>query len=201
MTDALKVAFSFEGIDRLHNQLAAAGAKAPQAIRRAVNRVGDTARVAVSRELAAQTGLKVGLIKRALKPKRAFDGSGTGFIAGVGSLEYTITARGGDLDLRNFKPVERGGGVTAKTMGQKTFVPGAFKKSGQIGHRRINPKFHGNVLMNVEGGKWGGKMRTVKSGVYIPLEMVSGQSADTFFMIVERDLQNRVAHELSRVLG
>jgi hypothetical protein len=201
MTDEIAIRFDFAEINRLHNVLAAAGKSANQAIRRAVNHTGDKARTAVTRELASQTGLKYGLMKRALKVSRASDGGPSGFVEGKGSLEYVIKAKGGNVGLKYFKPTERGSGVYASPWGEKKFFPGAFKKSGPTGHRRINPKFHGRVLRNAEGGKWGGKMTEVKSGVFIAGEMVRGQTAAAFYHIVERDLQARLEHELMRVLG
>jgi len=197
MSVELKV--EFVGLDRLSNMLKAAGTKAPQAIRRAVNHTGDKARTAMVRELAQQTGLKVGTMKRALKTTKARDGGSSGYVAGKGSLEYTIRSRGGDIAARYFHPVEKGAGVNIRPLGKAKFVVGAFKKSGPPGKRRINPLFHGNVLMNAAGGKWGGKMRAVKSGVFIPNEMVTGATAAKFYEIVERDLPARLSHELARI--
>lgn len=193
--------FTFEGLDRLHNMLRAAGDEAPQALRRAINHTGDKVRTAMVRELAAQTGLKVGLTRRALKTTRASDGGLSGFVAGAGSLDYVIKAKGSDIGLRYFKPVERGAGVVATVAGRKMFAAGAFKKSGPEKHRRINPKFHGNVLRNAAGGAWGGKMTSAKSGLYIAQEMISGRTAEAFYRVVERDLPARVEHELTRVLS
>ena len=201
MSDAIKIGMNFAGLERFHNMLAAAGKKAPQALRRAINHTGDKARTAMVRELAVQTGLKVGVMKRALKVSRASDGGPSGFVAGAGSLEYVIKSKGGNVGLKYFKPVERGGGVLASPWGQKKFFPGAFKKSGPPGHRRINPKFHGRVLRNAEGGNWGGKLVEAKSGLFIAEEMVSGATAATFYQIVERDLPARVEHELLRILN
>ena len=41
----------------------------------------------------------------------------------------------------------------------------------------------------------------VKSGLFIPTEMVSGSSEAAFYLTVESDLPDRLAHELFRILG
>ena len=189
-----------DGAKELQNMLAAAGVKAPQAIRRAINHTGDKAKTAMARALAKQTGMKVGVMKRALKPLRASDGSATGFVPGVGSLEYVLRCKGGDVSLKYFRPVERGGGVYARPFGVQRFYPGAFTKSGPRGKRIVNPKFHGHVMENIAGGAWRGKIRVVRSGVNIAAEMVKGESAATFHKVVESDLLPRLRHELLRVL-
>ena len=41
----------------------------------------------------------------------------------------------------------------------------------------------------------------VKSGLFLPTEMVSGSSEAAFYSTVESDLPARLAHELFRILG
>lgn len=200
MSKDLVIKIEFAGAKELGNMMAAAGVKAPQAIRRAINHTGDKAKTAMARSLAKQTGMKVSTMKRALKPLRAFDGSAEGFVQGKGSLEYVLRCKGGDVSLKYFRPVERGGGVYARPWGVQRFYPGAFTKSGPRGKRIINPKFHGHVFANAAGGAWRGKIKIVRSGVNIAEEMVKGESAATFHRIVEADLLPRLSHELLRVL-
>lgn len=191
----------FVGSKEMQNMLAAAGVKAPQAIRRAINHTGDKAKTAMARAMAKQAGLKVSVMKRALKPLRASDGSATGFVPGKGSLEYVLRCKGGDISLKYFKPVERGGGVYARPWGSQRFYAGAFTKSGPRGKRVANSsKFRGHAMRNVTGGAWGGKIAIVRSGVYLAKEMVSGESAATFHRVVASNLVPRLRHELLRVL-
>lgn len=180
--------------------LAAAGVKAPQAIRRAINHTGDKAKTAMARAMAKQTGMKVSVMKRALKPLRASDGSAAGFVPGKGSLEYVLRCKGGDVSLKYFRPVERGGGVYARPWGSQRFYPVAFTKSGPRGKRVANPKFKGHVMRNAAGGAWHGKIKIVRSGVNIAAEMVKGESAAAFHKVVATDLVPRLSHELLRVL-
>ena len=149
------------------------------------------------KSLTAQTGLKSSTIKRALKAKKAFDGGPNGFVAGSGSTEFQIISRGGDVSLKFFHPVEKGGGVSAKPWGQTKFYPGAFRKSTYGNKfRRINQKFHGHAMRNVAGGAWRGKISVVKSGLMIPEEMISGETAAAFYRVCETDLAARMEHEL-----
>jgi hypothetical protein len=140
---SIEFKIEFVGSKEMQNMLAAAGAKAPQAIRRAINHTGDKAKTAMARAMAKQTGMKVSVMKRALKPLRASDGSATGFVPGKGSLEYVLRCKGGDVSLKYFRPVERGSGVYARPWGSQRFYSGAFTKSGPRGKRVANPKFHG----------------------------------------------------------
>lgn len=197
---SIEFKIEFVGSKELANMLGAAGVKAPQAIRRAINHTGDKAKTAMARALAKQTGMKVSTMKRALRPLRASDGSATGFVPGKGSLEYVLRCKGGDVSLKYFKPVERGGGVYARPWGVQRFYPGAFTKSGPKGKRVANAKFHGHVMQNIAGGAWRGKIKIVRSGVFLAEEMVKGESAATFHRVVESDLLPRLSHELLRVL-
>jgi hypothetical protein len=206
MNISFAVKVQMAGLDRFHNMLAAAGRQAPAAIRRAINHTGAKTRTAMVRSLTDQTGLKSGTIKRALKVNKAFDGGSGGFVEGKGSLEYVIRSKGGDVSLKYFRPVERGAGVNARPWGRDTFFKGAFRKSaygqtkGGKQKRKVNPKFHGHAMINVEGGKWGGKMKAMKSGVVIPEEMITGATEAAFFQ-TSGELAKRLEHELMRILG
>lgn len=186
----------------LENMLRAAGAKAPTAIRRAVNHTGDKARTAMVGALAAQTGMKKSVMKRALKPLKAHAGGPAGFVVGRGSLDYQIIAKGGDVALKYFKPKEKGFGVLAYPWGKTHFYPGGFTNSGVIWRRRrLIKNLHGHAVRNVEGGKWSGKMKIVNSGVFIAEEMIKDASAKAFFDVAQRDLAARLEHELEWVMG
>jgi len=197
---SIEFKIEFVGSKELTNMLGAAGVKAPQAIRRAINHTGDKAKTAMARAMAKQTGMKVSVMKRALKPLRASDGGATSFVPGKGSLEYVLRCKGGDISLKYFKPVERAGGVYARPWGSQRFSPDAFTKSGPRGKRVASPKLHGHVFANVAGGAWRGKIQIIRSGVFLANEMVKGDSAATFHRVVESDLLPRLRHELLRVL-
>ena len=88
---------------QLANAFAAAGDQAIVAIRRAVNHTGNKARTQIIRALVVQTGLKRGVIVRAVKTRTAH----------AGSASYTLTTRGGNIRLKYFDPRETKAGVAA----------------------------------------------------------------------------------------
>lgn len=118
----------------------------------------------------AQTGLPHGTIARAQHEHEATPSG----------LAFAIVAQGGNVRLKYFGAREGGGGVTAHPWGRSTFYAGAFITSGRPGHRRPAPKLNGHVFQNIAGGKWGGKIRLVRSGLFIPTEMTKGATAAAF---------------------
>lgn len=134
----------------------------------ALNEGGRALRAQTVAAETAQTGLPGDTLERAQKETPA---SG-------GSLTYTIMSEGGNVRARFFHPKEGGGGATAYPWNRATFYPGGFLTSGRPGNRRIVIK--GGPYENVQGGKWGGKIRAVRTGLFIPTEMTKGQTAAAF---------------------
>jgi hypothetical protein len=95
---------------------------------------------------------------------------------------FVIRARGGNIRLKYFSPVEGGGGVSASPRGKRTHYPGAFITSGRPGARRAVAKLNGQVYERIDKSRraWGGKIRQVRSGAYIPDEMVKGATLAAF---------------------
>lgn len=116
---------------------------------------------------AKQTALSGAIIDRA---QHAIDASS-------GSLTYTITARGGDVRLKFFGAKEDAGGVSADPWGRRTDDAGAWIKGGFNGHR-VDLGFGGEVKRRVGASRL--PTKTVKSGLFIPTEMVKGQTAGVF---------------------
>lgn len=160
-----------------------AGNQAPHAIRRALNHTGDKTRTAMVRALTAQTGLKRGTIVRALKVIRA----------NYGSLEYRIYSRGGNVSIKYFGAKETAGGVVSK----RGVFPRAFMKGGRFPNR-VALKLGGHAYERT--GKARLPIRRVKSGVFIPKEMTSGDTAAQFHASVAAFLPDRIAHELNALL-
>lgn len=111
--------------------IAALGRKFPAAARRALKRTGTTARAQVARDIRADTGLKVGAIKEAIR------------ISQVGADAIQLEARGGRIPLIQFnargpEPSKgRGGGVKYR-IGKKTGrVPSGFIATMGSGHRGV----------------------------------------------------------------
>lgn len=200
MSGGLFVTLDAAALARLADQIAAAGAKAPLALARAINHTGAKARTQMIRALAPQTGLKRRTIVKALRETKA----------GAGGLTYTIRSRGGDVGLKHFGARETATGVSSAPWNKRSVYGGSFMRAGWWPHRVTKANWNGQVFY-----RYGGKTSTyradgrgrmdrfvkAKSGLFIPDEMVAGASGAAFGATVERDLPDRLAHELGRVLG
>ena len=187
---SLVVKIDAEQLKRLANVLGALGKDAPAAIARAVNHTGDKARTQMIRTLTAQTGLKRKVIVKALRVTRAS--------AAKGTMEYRIDSAGGNVSLKYFGARETRVGVSAAPWGARRVYAGTFMKGGRFPNR-VALDLNGQVFKR--GGA--GRMPIVKqkSGLFIPAEMVKGATADAFTEAVDRDLPDRLAHEIARALG
>lgn len=193
MSAGLVAQLDASAIARLGNQISAAGAKAPIALARAINHTGDKARTQMTRELTNQTGLKRATIVRALKESKA----------SAGSLTYAITSRGGNVSLKYFGARETRPGVSAAPWGRRRVYFGSFMKAGWWPKRVTKGNWHGQVFRRA-GGKTGSgvdRFEKVKSGLFIPREMVTGATKAAFEQSVAANLPARLSHELGRVLG
>lgn len=177
------------GLKRLENAMARLNsAQRHMALQRAVNHTGDKALTKVTRVLSKQTGLPYGVIKKALKVEKA---SGAGISNGEirvstdAKLSYVIKSSGGDISLKYFKPRQTAQGVTAGPRGgRRRLFAGAF----------IVKAYDGHVFQRL--GERRGPLKLLDSGVIIPTEMVSGDSAKVFNDVVEAELPKRVLHEI-----
>lgn len=174
-----------EGLDAV-----AAGAFRTQVVG-ALNQVGTEVHAAVIEPLKIQTGLKGSTIPRAVHDMPAKDGD----------LAFTLVTRGGDISLKYFGAHEQGGGVAASPRGVRTYIAGAFIRSGRAPNRRPARKLNGHVYRNVAGGKWKGRIEKEKSGVFIPEEMVRGAARSAFERVVATDLPPAVGRVLTMIAG
>lgn len=177
-----------KGLEQFANMLGAAGAEAPKAVSRAINRTGDTATTGVVRAVAKQAGLSQKYVRGGVSRLRS----------SAASLEYQIRGAGGEVPLRQFKARETGAGVSAAPHGKRQIFEGAFMRGGS---------FPGRVDLGLGGHVWqrtGSRrlpIEKVPSGVFIPVEMVEGESLAAFERAVETVLPRRLDHELTRILG
>lgn len=156
-------------------------------LQRAVNHTGDKARTVVTRTLAQQTGLRYGVIRKAIKVERA----------SYQSLDYVMTTHGGDISLKYFKARETRAGVTASPFGKRQLFAGTFMKGGRFPNRVTAKGLNGHVYEPDRSvSKWGRPVSLVNSGVIIPAEMVKGETLSAFTDVVDRELPGRVMHEI-----
>lgn len=157
-------------ITRLQTRLAALAQNGRVEMAAALNAAGNELRRKTVAAETPQTGLAGDVIDRA---QQTID-------ANAASLLFTIVAHGGSVRLKYFGAKEGGGGVSAHPWGRVTFYSGAFITSGRPGARAPSPRLGGQVYTNVGGGKWGGAIKQLRPGLYIPTEMTSGQTAREF---------------------
>jgi hypothetical protein len=175
------------GLGRMANLFAIAGKNAPAGLARALNSTGPTARTMMARVLAPQTGLKPRVIRKALREQRA----------SVGSLTYAIRSKGGNIRLKFFGARETRKGVSAAPWGHRRIYAGTFTKGGRFPNR-VPLNRGGQVFRRAGAGRL--PLELVRSGLFIPQEMVTGETAAAFYHAVERELPNRLAAEVARLL-
>lgn len=155
---------------------------------RAVNRTGDMARTQVRLTLPKQTGLPRRTIVKAVRVKRST----------MATLAYTMKAQGGDVSLKYFKARETRAGVSAAPFGKRQVFEGTFMRGGRFPNR-VPLNMGGHVFARVGAARL--PIEKQPSGVIIPVEMVSGQTAEIFNRTVARVLPRRIAHEITRATG
>lgn len=177
-----------KGLTQFNNMIGALGDEAPKVVSHAINRTGDMARTRVVRELAKQTSLPQKTIKKAVKVKRS----------SWRSLEYELSSSGGDISLKYFKARETRLGVSAHILGKRKIFKGSFIRGGSFKIGRVDLNMSGHVFQRIGNGN---KIEKLKSGVFIPIEMVQGRAAKAFSDVVADVLPRRLDHEINRVLG
>lgn len=175
----------YREIDGLAEKFKRAEQEAPKAIARAVRRTGDMTATRVVRALTAQTGLKRQVIARAVKKKPA-------------GLTYSLKSRGGNVSLKYFKARETRKGVSAAPWNHRRVYAGAFIKGGRFPHR-VGINKGGQVFKRTGASRV--PIARLKSGLFIPTEMVSGATAAEFLRAVRTILPNRLQHEIAAILG
>jgi hypothetical protein len=172
-------------IDHLAELFKRAEREAPKAIARAIKRTGDQTATRVVRALTAQTGLQRQVIARAVKKKPA-------------GLTYTLKSRGGNVALKYFKARETRKGVSAAPWNHRRVFAGMFIKGGRF-PKRVALGLGGQVFKRTGASRV--PIARVKSGLFIPTEMVTGATAGEFLSAVRQILPARLQHEIAAILG
>ncbi len=173
------------------NMLLGLGKDGSKAAVRAINRAGEMGRTQVIKALSRQTGLQQKLIRRSVKEIRA----------SWDEPEYQVRSVGGDVSLKYFKKRETADGVRAQlgTVRGADWFAESFYRGGVFPGRRVDaPKLNGHVFVR-SGGRT--QLEKVTSGVFIPKEMVEGETELAWDKTVKRVLPKRLDHEFNRLLG
>ena len=160
------------GLTAFAAKLQAADKNIQPGLDKIVASVGPEATSQMKRVLPGQTGLKFKTINAALK----------GAMAGS---RYEIKSKGGDIRLRFFNARETAKGVTAAPWNQRRLYPATFIRSGWWPNRK-RPVSGGNVMRRTSAKKY--PIEQVRSGLFIPTEMVTGKSAVVFYGTVDARL-------------
>lgn len=175
------------GLIAAAEMLAAAGMSAPTSMALVMNRTVTRARPRVVAAVAEKTGIFPKIISKAVRPLRA---SPTNLRAG-------LRARGGEISLRYFKAREENGGVVADVAGERVFIWGGFRRSGRAPNRRMVKRLNKQVYVN-PSRRWRGEIEKERSGVFIPITMIEGESREAFEAIISVELPNEVVREIAK---
>lgn len=158
--------------------------KARKVYSRAINDTGKVAATATGRALADQTNLSKRVGAKAVRKQVR---------STPGTLLFEIKAKGGQIRVKHFKPRETARGVTAAPRNNRQLFVGTFMRAGWWPKRIAKANWNGQVFYRV-----GDKFRVAKTDVWIPKEIVTGDTADTFDQSKHR-LDVRVTHYLKRL--
>jgi hypothetical protein len=164
-------------LQRFGNQLGALGdGLARRVMMRALNAEGDKGRTQVKKALVRQTGIKYGLINKAVETVRATPVS----------LEYVLKATGDETNLNLFNARQGKRGVSAAPWGRRQMFKHAF----------MVPAYGNRVYVRTTDDR--GPLKPL-FGPNIARELVKDETADTFRK-GSAGIATRIAHEISRVL-
>lgn len=185
----VRVAWADRNIKVYGKQIEELHSRFPLVLPRIVNQVGNRAKTQVIRNLTQQTGLPRATIVRAIGDPTTARGR---------RLSYDMKTRGGNIRLKYLAPRETKLGVVAKPWGKPTLYFGSFMKGGLFPNRKTVGKFDGHVYrrLNVSGSR----ITQVRSGMFIPVEMTSGQTRRAFEAIAGPLLQERVEAVIAKLL-
>lgn len=142
---------------------------------RALNKGGDQGRTQVKRSLVSQTGIKYGMINKAVKTVRAHPNK----------LEYSLIADGTETNLNLFGARQRKKGVSAAPWKKRRIFKSTF----------IVPGYEGRVFKRA--GKERGPLEPL-FGPNIAREVVKDKTKAAW-QAVAPFVMNRVEHELMRL--
>lgn len=159
--------------------------RAQAAYARAINKAGRDASKAVAPALTAQTGLPKRTAPKVLRRNV--------LRAAPARLAYQITAKGGEVRLKFFKPRETRKGVTAAPWNSRQLFQSAFMRAGWWPSRVRKPNWNRQVFRRTPSGAF----ENVKSGMFIPQELMEGQAASAWLR-GGQTLQKHVAFEVRK---
>lgn len=161
---------------RFGNQLGALGERgAKAAMKSALWRGGNEARTKVKRTLSKQTGIKYGMIDKAMRTK----------FRETPDLIYELEATGEETNLGLFGAIQRKKGISARPWNQRRVFKGTFFAYGGKVFRRLTDKR--------------GPIKPLY-GPNIGRELVKDETKELWETAVPPAIMKRVEHEIARRL-
>lgn len=164
-----------------------AGRQAPQVMANGLNAGGRAVRRETVAAEAEQTGLSKRIINRAQKESPATPAR----------LVYAIRSAGGNVRLKYFGARETRGGVSAAPWNERKVFPSSFIKGGRF-PERVALGMGGHVFSRTGSSRL--PIASGKSGLFIPAEMVTGETASAFTTGSSTALRT-VTHAVGRAFG
>ena len=189
MTNRVRIDAKDGILKRFENQLGFLGeGKARVAMARALNHTGRKAYTAVRQALRVQTSAPAAIIRQEVVFRGAAHKGST-------ALEAIIRGRGSELPLGIFKPQQTEVGASAFVWGKRQVYVGTFGAPGD--NAKLVARLGGQPFHREGAARY--PIQRV-FGPSLPKEMLKDETRATFERISESDLQDRIAHEIARML-
>ena len=173
----IRISLADQVLSRFGNQLGAlGGGLARTVMARALNHEGDKGRTQVKRALVRQTGIKFGMVNKAMKTVRA----------SANMLTYVLEAKGDETNVSFFGARQGKRGVSAAPWGRRQVFKSTFMIAG----------YGGRTYKRTSGNRF--PIKAVY-GPNIARELVKNETAAAF-RNASGGIADRVAHEIARVL-
>lgn len=164
----LTVAVQDRSLAAYADRLKRLGAEGRLTLSTVLNAAGAEVRLLTVKAEAEQAGL----------PERTVDKAQRAVPATASTLTYRLRAEGGNIRLKFFGAQETEGGVVARPLGQARTFAHAFMKGGSFPNRVPLGSLNGGVFQRKGRGRL--PIEAVRSGVFLPNEMVTGRTVDVF---------------------
>jgi hypothetical protein len=164
----MQITVSLDGVMKQYgDRIRKAGAQAPMLMANGLNAGGSALRVKTIAAETAQTGLAQRIIAKAQRE----------YHATPANLAYEIEAKGGDIRLKFFRARETRAGVSAAPWNKREVFAGSFIKGGRF-PKRVGLGMGGHVFKRAGSARM--PIVSDRSGLFIPTELVTGQTAAAF---------------------
>lgn len=188
--DGITFRFDTTQADRALDQL---GQRAPAVMARALNRTTTSVRAFTAREIAGDIGLRVGVVREALKIRPAT----------ADRLQAEVSVSGARIALEDFHatgriPSRGRGTVSARIGGARKQYPGAFRVQFRSGHKAVFRRVRASVRKSA--GAWAKNLPiTELFGPSLP--QVFGKKMPDAIAHGERELAKNLEHEIGFALS